>query len=82
MTGVGAPPSAERKPFRVGPGDRQAAPGVPEHPRGEIHPDGGPPQLADLRGVYTSAAADLQAGAAARSEQLAQGATDAQGIVD
>jgi hypothetical protein len=64
----------------VGHGDDQAPAGMPQHPGGDIDTHGGPAQAGDSRRVDTGAAGDLEAGAAALAEQLAQALTDAERI--
>jgi hypothetical protein len=48
----------------------ETAPGVPEHPGGQVDADRGPTQLADLVCVDAGAAADLQANDVARAEEV------------
>lgn len=54
---------SNRQPLSVGLRDGKAAAGAPQHPGGEVDAGRGPAQLADLGGVDTGAAPDLQAGA-------------------
>jgi hypothetical protein len=71
---------ADRQPLGIGPGAGKAAPGVAEHPARQVDAHGRPAQLANPAGMHAGAAADVQAGAAALAEEVAQGPVDAQGV--
>jgi hypothetical protein len=59
---------------------RQAAPGVPQHPGGQIDARRCPAELADEGRVHARAAADLQAGAPPLTQQFAQHPLQAQRV--
>jgi hypothetical protein len=71
---------SNRQPLSVGLRDGKAAAGVPQHPGGEVDADRGPAQLADLGGMDAGAAPDLQAGAAALAEEVAQDVAEVEGV--
>jgi hypothetical protein len=51
-----------------------------QHPGRQVDAHGSPAQLANPAGRHAGAATDVQAGAAALAEQVAQGPADAQGV--
>jgi hypothetical protein len=71
---------ADRQAGGVGAGHRQAAAGVAQHAGGQVDADRRPAQLADLRGVDTGSAADLQTGARAGAEQRGEPPPDVERI--
>jgi len=65
------------QPSCVGQHHAKAVPGMPEHSGGQVHAHRAPAQRPDLCGAHPGAAADLQADAAARAQELPQGMLDA-----
>jgi hypothetical protein len=76
--GDGAGP--QRQPGGIGPGHSQAPAGVPQHPGRQVDPEWGPAERAQPCGPGAGTAADLQARAAARAEQLGQGMINAERV--
>jgi hypothetical protein len=68
------------QPLGIGLGYRQPSTGVAQHPLGEVDAHRCPAQFANQSRVDARAAADLQAGAIAFTEQVAQEAAQAQRV--
>ena len=71
---------ADRQPYGVGPGRRQATVGVPQHRRGDVDAERSPAQAAHAAGVHAGAAADLQADASSPAQQATERGIDAERI--
>jgi hypothetical protein len=76
--GDGAGP--QRQLGGIGPGGRQAPAGMPQHPRRQVDAERRPAERAQACGPDAGTAADLQARAAARAEQLGQGMINAERV--